>query len=56
MGDLGQNVTFAQPDERLVEYVRPMDAIGISGLHAVVVSPALLRIEMLRKGRTYESC
>jgi hypothetical protein len=26
----------------------------VNGLHAVVVAPALVRIEMLRKGRTYE--
>jgi hypothetical protein len=26
----------------------------VNGLHAVVVAPVLVRIEMLRKGRTYE--
>jgi hypothetical protein len=54
VGDLGRYVTFAQPDGRPVEYLHPVDAIGVNVLHAVVVSPALVRIEMLRKGRTYE--
>jgi hypothetical protein len=31
-----------------------VDAIGVNGLHAVVVASALVRIEMLRKGRTYD--
>jgi hypothetical protein len=31
-----------------------VEAIGVNGLHAVVVAPVLVRIEMLRKGRTYE--
>jgi hypothetical protein len=26
----------------------------VNGLHAVVVAPVMVRIEMLRKGRTYE--
>jgi hypothetical protein len=31
-----------------------VEAIGVNGLHAVVVAPVLVRVEMLRKGRTYE--
>jgi hypothetical protein len=31
-----------------------VEAIGVNGLHAVVVAPVLVRIEMLRKVRTYE--
>jgi hypothetical protein len=54
VGDLGRYVTFAQPDGRPVGYLHPVDAIGVNGLHAVVVAPVLVRIEMLRKGRTYE--
>src|SRR5208283_4995421 len=30
------------------------EAIGVNGVHAVVVAPVLVRVEMLRKGRTYE--
>ena len=31
-----------------------MEVIGVNGLHSVVVAPVLVRVEMLRKGRTYE--
>ena len=54
VGDVGRYVTFAQADGHPVEYLHPVETIGINGLHAVVVSPVLVRIEMLRKGQTYE--
>jgi hypothetical protein len=54
VGDLGRYLTFAQPDGRPIECLHPVEAIGVNGLHAVVVAPALVRIEMLRTGRTYE--
>jgi hypothetical protein len=37
-----------------IEWLHPVDAIGGNGLHAVVVAPVLVRVEMPRKGRTYE--
>jgi hypothetical protein len=54
VGDLGRYVTFAQPDGRPIECLHPVEAIGVNRLHAVVVAPVLVRIEMVRKGRTYE--
>ena len=54
IGDLGRYVTFAQPDGRAVECLHPVEAIGVNGLHAVVVAPVSVRIEMVRTGRTYE--
>jgi hypothetical protein len=53
-GDVGRYVTFTQADGQPVEYLHPVEAIGVNGLHAVIVAPVLVRIEMLRKGRTYE--
>ena len=53
-GDVGRYVTFTQPDGQAVEYLHPVEAIGVNGLHAVVVAPVLVRLEILRKGRTYE--
>jgi len=54
VGDLGRYVTFAQPDGQSIEYLHPVEVIGVNGLHAVVIAPVLVRIEMLRKERTYE--
>jgi hypothetical protein len=53
-GDLGRYLTFAQPDGRPIQCLHPVEAIGVNGLHAVVVAPVLVRIEMLRKNQTYE--
>jgi hypothetical protein len=53
-GDVGRYVTFTQAAGQPVEYLHPVEAIGVNGLHAVVVAPVLVRVEMLRKGRTYE--
>lgn len=54
VGDLGRYVTFVQPDGRPLDYLHQLEAIGGNGLHAVVIAPVLVRIEMLRKARTYE--
>jgi hypothetical protein len=54
VGDVGRYVTFTQEGGQPVEYLHPVEAIGVNGLHAVVVSPVLVRVEMLRKGHTYE--
>ena len=54
VGNLGRYVTFAQPDGHPIGYLHPVDAIGVNGLHAVVIAPALVRVEMLRKEGTYE--
>src|SRR5215469_4239806 len=54
VGDLGRYVTFAREDGQPIECLHPVEAIGVNGLHAVVVAPVLVRIEMLRKEWTYE--
>jgi len=53
VGDLGRYVTFAREDGNPIECLHPVEAIGVNGLHAVVVAPVLVRTEMLRKERTY---
>ena len=50
--DLGRYVTFCGPDGEPLAYLHPIDAIGVNGVHAVVVAPVLVRIELLRAGRT----
>jgi hypothetical protein len=54
VGNLGRYVTFAREDGGSIECLHPVEAIGVNGLHAVVVASVLVRVEMLRKGRTYE--
>jgi len=52
--DVGHYVTFARDDGAPAEYLHPVDSIGVNGPHAIVVAPTIVRIEMLRKAKTYE--
>jgi hypothetical protein len=52
--DLGRYVTFVGPDGKRIAYLHPVESIAVNGLHAVVIAPVLVRVDMLRKGRTYE--
>src|SRR6516225_600880 len=47
--EIGHYVSFANDDGEPLAYLHPIDAIGVNGVHAVLV-----RVEMLRTGRTYE--
>jgi hypothetical protein len=53
-GDIGRYVSFAAEDGQPLEYLHRVETIAVNGLHAVVISGALVRLDMLRKGRTYE--
>lgn len=52
--DLGRYVTFVGQSGERIEYLHPVESIGVNGLHAVIIAPLLVRVDMLRKGRTYE--
>lgn len=52
--ELGRYVSFCAPDGGPLAYLHPIDAIGVNGLHAVVVAPVLVRIEVFRTGRTWQ--
>jgi hypothetical protein len=54
VGDIGRYVTFAGEDGEPLGYLHPVETIAVNGLHAVVIATAILRADMLRKGRTYE--
>jgi hypothetical protein len=54
VADVGRYVTFATEDGHKLECLQPVDTIAVNGLHAVVIAPALVRVDMLRKDRTYE--
>jgi hypothetical protein len=52
--EMGHYVTFSGEDGESLAYLHPIDAIGVNGVHAVVVAPDVVWVEMLRTGRTYE--
>ena len=50
--EIGRYVTFCGPDGEPLPYLHPVDAVGVNGVHAVVVASILVRIELFRTGRT----
>jgi hypothetical protein len=50
--EIGRYVTFCGPDGEPLPYLHPIDAVGVNGVHAVVIAPILVRIELFRTGRT----
>src|ERR1700674_690331 len=50
--EIGRYVTFCGPQGEPLAYLHPIDAIGVNGVHAVVIAPVLVRIELFRAGRT----
>ncbi len=54
IAELGRYVTFAGENGEPLPYLQPLDALGVNGVHAVVVAPVLVRVEMFRTGRTYQ--
>jgi len=50
--DIGRYVTFCGPDGEPLPYLHPVDVIGVNGVHAVVITQVLVRIELFRAGRT----
>jgi len=50
--EIGRYVTFCGSDGERLPYLHPIDAVGVNGVHAVVIAPTLVRIELFRTGRT----
>lgn len=50
--EIGRYVTFCGPAGEPLPYLHPIDSVGVNGLHAVVIAPILVRIELLRSGRS----
>ncbi len=51
---LGRFVTFCGEQGEPLGWLHPLDAIGVNGVHALVVAPVLVRVEMFRRGHTYD--
>src|SRR6516164_6216922 len=52
--NLGHYVTFCGEDGTPLAWLHPLDGIGVNGVHALVVAPILVRLEMFRRGQTYD--
>ena len=52
--NLGHYVTFCGEDGTPLAWLHPLGGIGVNGVHALVVVPVLVRVEMFRRGQTYD--
>ena len=54
VADLGAYSSFTDEQGNALVWLQRVDTVGVNGVHAIVVAPALVRIEMLRVQRTYD--
>ena len=52
--DLGAYASFVDEQGRWLPWLQRVDSIAVNGVHAIVVAPVLVRLEMVRIQRTYD--
>src|SRR5258708_5297678 len=54
IADLGAYASFVNERGEALPWLQRVDSIGVNGVHAIVVAPVLVRLQMLRIARTYD--
>lgn len=54
VADLGAYCSFTDEQGNALAWLQRIDTVGVNGVHAIVIAPALIRIEALRVKRTYD--
>src|SRR5271156_6672125 len=54
VADLGAYSSFVDEQGAVLSWLQRIDSIGVNGVHAIVVAPVLVRVQMLRIERTYD--
>lgn len=54
VADLGAYSSFVGEHGTALGWLQRVDSVGANGVHAVVVAPVLIRVQMLRVERTYD--
>jgi hypothetical protein len=52
--EAGRHISFFSPEGGRLSWLQRLDRIGFDGVHAVVVAPELLSVEMVRIEQTYQ--
>lgn len=52
--ELGAYCSFVGEDGSPLSWLQPVDSVGVNGLHAVVVAPTFVRLQVLRCRQTYD--
>src|SRR5437867_12913175 len=51
---IGHYATFCGDSGERLAWLHPLDAVGVNGVHALVIAPSFVRVEMFRRGHTYD--
>lgn len=54
VAEVGEYASFVDEQGNALPWLQRVDSIGVNGVHAIVVAPVLIRVEMLRIERTYD--
>jgi hypothetical protein len=54
VADMARYCAYLDPIGNPMPWLQPIDSLSGNGRHAIVIAPELVRIDMLRIGRTYE--
>jgi hypothetical protein len=54
VAELGAYSSFVDERGAALSWLQRVDSIGVNGVHAIVVAPAFVRVQMLRIERTYD--
>jgi hypothetical protein len=54
VADVGAYASFVDEQGNALPWLQRVDSIGVNGVHAIVVAPVLIRVQMLRIERTYD--
>jgi hypothetical protein len=54
VAEVGAYASYVGEQGAALPWLQRVDSIGVNGVHAVVVAPVLIRIQMLRIERTYD--
>jgi hypothetical protein len=54
VAEVGAYASFVGERGNALPWLQRVDSIGVNGVHAIVVAPVLIRVQMLRIERTYD--
>jgi hypothetical protein len=54
VAEVGAYASFVDEQGNALPWLQRVDSIGVNGVHAIVVAPVLIRVQMLRIARTYD--
>src|SRR5207245_229736 len=54
VAELGAYVSYIGEQGDLLSWLQRVDSVGVNGVHAIAISPILVRLQMVRIHRTYD--